>query len=177
MTSSTVTPDNFRDVLGRFVTGITVVTTQALDGTDHAMTANAVTSVSLEPPLILVCVEKIARFRDAVIGSGGWAVSILGEGGLRAATWFATRGRPLADQFADFPFARGTATGAALLTEALATVECRTTAIHDGGDHVIVLGEVVSLAVTRPDDHPLVYYTGQYHALGHATRQAVNCVI
>lgn len=171
-----VTSDAFRDALGRFATGIAVVTTRALDGTDHAMTANALTSVSLEPPLVLVCVEKIARFHDAVLDSGTWGVSILGADGEVAARWFATRGRPLDGQFQGFPYVRGDATGAPLLSEALATIECRTTAVHEGGDHVIVLGEVVSAAVTQSDDRPLLYYLGRYHSLGQATRQPLRRV-
>jgi flavin reductase (DIM6/NTAB) family NADH-FMN oxidoreductase RutF len=161
--------DGFREALGRFASGITVVTTQAGDGIDHAMTANAVTSVSIDPFLLLVCVEKIARFRDAVLESGLWAISVLGESAIEAANWFATRGRPLAGQLVGFPYTRGEATGAALLADALATVECRTTAVHDGGDHDIVVGEVLSVAVPRPDDRPLLYFRGKYHVLGDAT--------
>jgi flavin reductase (DIM6/NTAB) family NADH-FMN oxidoreductase RutF len=161
--------NGFRDALGRFVSGITVVTTRSSDGVDHAMTANAFTSVSIEPFLVLVCVERIARFHEAVLESGGWAVSVLGENAIEASNWFATRGRPLAGQLSGFPFTRGEETGAALLADALATIECRTTGVYDGGDHDIVVGEVISVAVPRPDDRPLVYFQGKYHVLGDAT--------
>lgn len=161
--------DAFRDALGRFVSGITVVTTRSADGTDHAMTANAFTSVSLDPFLVLVCVERIARFHEAVLESGRWAVSVLGENAIEASNWFATRGRPLAGQLSGFPFTRGEQSGAALLADALATIECRTTGVYDGGDHDIVLGEVLSVAVPQPDDRPLVYFQGKYHILGDAT--------
>ena len=161
--------DAFREAFGRFVTGITVVTTRAADGIDHAMTANAVTSVSLDPFLVLVCVEKIARFRDAVLESGLWGISVLGESAIEAANWFATRGRPLAGQMVGFAYTRGEATGAALLADALSTVECRTIAVHDGGDHDIIVGEVLRVSVPRPDDRPLVYFRGKYHVLGDAT--------
>jgi flavin reductase (DIM6/NTAB) family NADH-FMN oxidoreductase RutF len=161
--------DSFRDALGRFATGITVVTTRTPDGVDHAMTANAFTSVSIDPFLVLVCVEKIARFHDAVLETGLWGVSVLGERAVEASNWFATRGRPLENQLAGFPYTRGPATGAALFSDALATVECRTTGIYEGGDHDIVVGEVLSLAVPRPDDRPLLYFQGKYHIVGDAT--------
>ena len=161
--------DAFRDALGRFVSGITVVTTRSSDGVDHAMTANAFTSVSVDPFLVLVCVEKVARFHEAVLESGRWAVSVLGENAIEASNWFATRGRPLAGQLSGFPFTRGEETGAALLADALATIECETTGDYDGGDHDIVVGEVLSVAVPRPDDRPLVYFQGKYHVLGDAT--------
>ena len=161
--------DSFRDALGRFVSGITVVTTRSADGVDHAMTANAFTSVSVDPFLVLVCVEKIARFHEAVLQSGRWAVSVLGENAIEASNWFATRGRPLEGQLSGFPFTRGEETGAVLLVDALATMECRTIGIYDGGDHDIVVGEVLSVAAPRPDDRPLVYFRGKYHILGDAT--------
>lgn len=176
MTHRPVKSDAFRAALARFATGVTVVTTVAPDGTDHAMTANAFTSVSLDPPLVLVCVEKVARFHDAVIHNGHWGVSILAADGHRAAAWFATRGRPLAGQLDQFSYERGAVTGAALFTDALATLECRTTAKHDGGDHVIVVGEVISARVLRSDDPPLLYYESAYHALDRATGQIVGCV-
>src|SRR5688500_5531111 len=111
--SDRVDTDAFRRAVGRFPTGVTVVTTCS-DGIDHAMTASAVTSVSLDPVLVLVCVEKDARFHDAVLDSGKWAVSVLSASGRRAAEWFATRGRPLGGQLDRFPHRRGTARGAAL---------------------------------------------------------------
>ena len=114
----------FRRTVGHFATGVTVATTRV--GTfDHAMTASAFTSVSLEPVLVLVCVDREARFRDAVIESGSWAVSILSVGGRRAADWFALKGRPLVGQLDRYPHHRGI-TGAALLDGSLAWLECRT---------------------------------------------------
>ena len=90
------------------------------------MTASAFTSVSLDPLLVLVCVDKEARFRDAVLESGIWGVSVLSRAGRRAADWFATKGRPLVGQLDRFPHHRGQVTGAALLDDALAWLECRT---------------------------------------------------
>jgi flavin reductase len=153
--------DAFRRTVGHFASGVTVVTTR-LDGIDHAMTASAFTSVSLEPVSVLVCVDEEARFRDALLESQTWAASVLSNAGRRAAEWFATKGRPLVGQLDRFPHHRGPATGAALLDEAIAWLECRTLAVYDGGDHDIVLGEVVDLALGDRDAPPLIYYRGRY---------------
>jgi flavin reductase (DIM6/NTAB) family NADH-FMN oxidoreductase RutF len=150
--------------MGRFASGVTVVTARA-GSIDHAMTANAFTSVSLDPMLVLVCVEQEARFHDAVTETGEWGVSVL-DGSARAASeWLATRGRPLHGQLDRVPHHRGPVTGAALLDQSLATLECRTVATYPGGDHTIVLGEVVSVATRDSDDGGLVHFRGRYERL------------
>ena len=159
-------PDAFKAAAGQFASGIVVLTTS--DG--HAMTVSAFTSVSLDPPLVLFCAEKIARFHDAVIAAGAWAVSILAADGEKTARWLATRGRPLAGQLDGVPYHPGPATGAPLLDQALATLECRTTAVLAAGDHTIVVGEVQAVtAVPRASSHdrpgPLIHYSGGYHRL------------
>lgn len=159
-----VDPDTYRRVIGRYTTGITIVTTR-IDGIDHAMTVNAFTSVSLDPLLVLFCAEKIARFHDAVVAAGTWAVSVLADEHEDASRWFATRGRPLADQLRGWPYVRGEHTGAAVLAAAIAALECRTYAVHDGGDHSIVLGEVLGAWLPRSDGSPLLYYEGKYRSL------------
>src|SRR5215831_4398593 len=92
-----VDPAAFPQAAGQFASGIVVATT-SLDGVSHAMTATAFTAVSLEPLLILICAEKIARFYDAVLAAGSWAISVLGEDAEKTASWLATRGRPLEGQ-------------------------------------------------------------------------------
>ncbi|MDQ1245680.1 MAG: hypothetical protein QG597_47 [Actinomycetota bacterium] len=153
-------PVEFRRVLARYATGVVVVSVNA-KGVDHAMTANSFTSVSLEPPLVLVCVDRRARFHDAVLGQQHWAVSILGGRSRDAASWFATRGRPLRGQFTGYRTTRGEVSGALMLDDAMGRMECRTEAVHPGGDHEILLGRVVSLDL-REDDKapasPLIYY-------------------
>jgi flavin reductase (DIM6/NTAB) family NADH-FMN oxidoreductase RutF len=153
----------YRRAAGQFPSGIVVVTTSA----GHAMTVSAFASVSLEPPLVLFCAEKIARFHDAVLEAGSWGVSILTEEGEKTARWLATRGRPLDGQLEEIPHHPGTATGAPLLDAALATMECRTFAVYDGGDHSIIVGQVI--AVDGPADPqargPLVHYAGRYRPL------------
>jgi flavin reductase (DIM6/NTAB) family NADH-FMN oxidoreductase RutF len=159
-----VDTDAFRRAIGHFATGVTVVTTE-VDGVDHAMTASAFSSVSLEPVLVLVCVDKEARFRDAVLESGVWGVSILSAAGRRAADWFATKGRPLVGQLDRVPHHRGRMTGSALLDGSIAWFECRTTAVYDGGDHDIVVGEVIDLEIGDRDAAALVYHRGHYDQL------------
>jgi flavin reductase (DIM6/NTAB) family NADH-FMN oxidoreductase RutF len=164
---SDVETASFRLAAGQFASGIVVVTT----GTGHAMTVSAFTSVSLDPPLVLFCAEKIARFHDAVIEAGWWAVSVLNGDAEKTARWLATRGRPLDGQLAEVAHHPGPVTGAPVLDDALAVLECRTTAVHDGGDHSIVVGQVAG--VTGPADPadparhgPLVHYAGTYRRLG-----------
>jgi flavin reductase (DIM6/NTAB) family NADH-FMN oxidoreductase RutF len=156
---SDVDQDSFRQAAGQFAGGIVVVTTSA----GHAMTVSAFTSVSLEPPLVLFGAEKVARFHDAVLAAGSWAVSVLAEDAEKIARWLATGGRPL-DGVAHHP---GPVTGAPLLDGALATLECRTTAVHDGGDHSIVVGQVVAVSASASSSGagPLVHYAGAYRRL------------
>ena len=159
-----VDPAAFRQAVGRFATGITVVSAR-VDGIDHAMTVTAFTSVSLDPVLVLFCAEKIARFHDAVLASGIWAVSVLHSGSEKTARWLATRGRPLEGQLDAFHHHPGPVTGAPVLDDALAALECRTTAVHDGGDHSIVVGEVLAISEPHPDGEPLLYYGSRYRRL------------
>jgi flavin reductase (DIM6/NTAB) family NADH-FMN oxidoreductase RutF len=152
---------DFRRVAGRFATGIAVVTA-SLDGIGHAMTVTAFTSVSLDPLLVLFCAEKIARFHDAVLDAGTWAVSVLDEDSEKTARWLATRGRPLDGQLNSIRHHPGPQTGAPILDDAMAAMECRTTAVHDGGDHSIVVGEVIGVSEPRPGSRPLLYYSSGY---------------
>lgn len=155
----------FRDVMARFATGVAVVTCQ-VDGTDHAMTANSFTSVSLDPPLVLVCVDEESRFHEAVTRADTWAVSILAEHQTGRARWFATSSRPIPGQFDTTPTRRGGLSGALLLDGALATVECRTHARHPGGDHTILVGEVLGLQLDDPEGRPLVWFGHGFRTLG-----------
>ena len=154
----------FRRSIGRFATGVCVVTTRVAN-LDHAMTVHTLTSVSLDPMLVLVCVEREARFHDAVIESGVWGVSVLSGSGRPAAQWLSSRGRPLHGQLDLVPHHRGTATGVALLDEASAWLECRTHAVYPGGDHSVVIGDVVNARTGNLDAGVLVYHRGAYNRL------------
>ena len=164
MSQSTPDIDVFRRAMSRFATGVTVLTTRTRD-IDHAMTANALTSVSLEPLLLLVCVEREARFYDAVVDAGVWGISVLTGRDRPGADWLATRGRPLHGQLDRIPHHRGPQTGVALLDGALSTIECRTIAVHPAGDHSIVVGEVVSVTTAAHPGEALLYYRGRYVTL------------
>jgi flavin reductase (DIM6/NTAB) family NADH-FMN oxidoreductase RutF len=157
----TVDQASFRSAVGQFATGIVVITTE----NGHAMTVSAFSSVSLDPPLVLFCAEKIARFHDTVLEAGSWAVSILAEDAEPAARWLATRGRPLEDQFDGLPHHPGPVTGAPVLDGALAVLECTTKAVYDGGDHSIVVGHVVAVSGPSGDRGPLLHHAGRYRRL------------
>jgi flavin reductase (DIM6/NTAB) family NADH-FMN oxidoreductase RutF len=155
---------DFRRVAGRFASGIMVVSAH-LDGVDHAMTVTAFASVSLDPQRVLFCAEKIARFHDAVLAAGVWALSVLPEEGEKTARWLATRGRPLDGQLAGIAHHPGPRTRAPILDDALGAMECRTTAAYDGGDHTIVVGEVIGVSEPQPGGRPLIHYAGRYRTL------------
>lgn len=155
-----VSAASLRHAMGHFATGVAVVTTLE-DGHDHAMTANSLTSVSLEPPLVLVCVRQDSGWHEAVAASGVWGVSLMPVGGRPAASWLSTGGRPLLGQLSQVPHHRGEL-GVALVDDALATLECRTRDLHEAGDHIIVVGEVVTSAADPRRDDPLVYYRSRY---------------
>ena len=152
-------------MLSRFTTGITVVTSLQ-DGVPHAMTANAFTSVSLDPPLVLVCVDKGVRMHDALLSCGSWAASVLPGSHRALADRFARSGRDLLTQFDDVPTWEAPKTGCPVIEGALSWLECRTWATYDGGDHTIVVGEVLDLGV-NDDAGPdaLVYFRGGYRTL------------
>jgi flavin reductase len=156
-------PTSFRAVMSRLATGVTVVTTVA-DGLDHAMTANAITSVSLAPLLVLVSVDRTTRFYEALSASEHFGISVLPSAAEPTARWLATSGRPLAGQLDEVPHHRGVS-GVALLDGALATVECRVWARYDGGDHELVLGEVTTMDRPDADADPLLYFQSRYRVL------------
>ena len=153
----------FRRATARYATGIAIVTTVA-DGVDHAMTANSFTSVSLDPLLALVCVERDSRFHAAVLAAGAWAVSFLPEGQEATARWFATRGRPLTGQFDRVP-TRHAANGCLLLTDALAALEMTTQQVVPAGDHDVLIGAVTGIH-DAVEGRPLVYFGSRFVGIG-----------
>lgn len=148
-------------MLADFASGVTVVTTR-VRGVAHAMTATAFCSVSLEPPLVLVCVSQQSRFHAAVTGSDAWAVSLLSGQQAEIARHFANRGRELRTQFDAVPHTVGAGSGAPLVDGALAWLECTTHARHGGGDHTILVGRVRWVGWNPEVGQPLTYYRGAY---------------
>lgn len=150
----------FRTVMSRFATGVTVMTTLC-DGEPHGMTASAVCSVSLEPLLVLVCVERDTAVSGLVPGEDVFALSILSARQQELSDRFADPARPTgAPQFDGVPTTPAT-TGAPILPDVLGWLDCRVWASYDGGDHVILVGEVVDMGLGGHDD-PLVYFRGVY---------------
>lgn len=154
-------PATFKAVLGRFPTGVTVVTTTDGD-TLHGMTANAVTSVSLQPPLVLVCVDRSAGLHDLLLATRRFAVTVLSAGQEPVSTWFASPRRPHGrDQFDDVDWRPAPVTGCPVLLGGLSYVDCWLAHAYDGGDHTIAVGEVADLGQLGGDE-PLVWYAGSY---------------
>ncbi|MET0627896.1 MAG: flavin reductase family protein [Acidimicrobiia bacterium] len=153
-----VTPDDrrFREVLGHFATGVTIITAVD-DGEPVGISANAFTSLSLEPPLVLFCVARSSSTWPRIERAGVFAVNILGEHHESLSQLFATKG---ADRFTSTPWRVGVS-GAPVLDEAIAYVDCEFEAQYPGGDHLIVVGRVVDLDV-RDGGSPLLFYKGSY---------------
>jgi flavin reductase (DIM6/NTAB) family NADH-FMN oxidoreductase RutF len=153
-----VSPDEFRNILGRFASGVTVVTTQH-DGKDHGMTVSAFCSLSLVPSLVLICIEKNASAHAALTGSAAFAVNILSAEQEQLARRFAIED---IDRFEGVGYGRSQG-GIAILDDVVGVIECRRTTLFDGGDHTIIVGEVESgFAENRA---PLLYYRGGYAQL------------
>lgn len=157
--------DDYRSAMGRFATGVTIITARGRH--PHAMTANAVASVSLDPPLLLVCIEQDARVHDAVLDDGRFGVSILAQGQGRISDWLATRGRPLLNQLDQVPTTAGEVLGVPLVEGGLARLECEVTAAYPAGDHTIVVGAVRGLTLAEDDGEPLVWFASEYRSLSH----------
>ncbi|WP_374774616.1 flavin reductase family protein [Streptomyces sp. NBC_01310] len=166
-----VSNDEFRAAMARLTAGVCLITAhEAADGArgeDVGMTATAFMSVSLDPPLVLVSLREGSRMDDLLAEQPLWAVSVLADHQLQVAGRFAMKGR-ISDRllFADLPYVRGEASGAPLLTGALATLECRTENRVEAGDHTLVIGHVLTAALPSPDSPPLTYFRGRYRHLG-----------
>jgi flavin reductase (DIM6/NTAB) family NADH-FMN oxidoreductase RutF len=154
-----VDPDLFRSVLGRFASSVTILSARDATGIDHGMTVSAFSSVSLSPPLILVCVDKTASIYSILQTTEYIGVSILSETQEACSRRFAEKD---ADRFDDIEIERG-ARGVALLKGASAHLECRIVARHDGGDHTIYVASVEKAAALN--GRPLLYYRGGYAQL------------
>ncbi len=151
----------FRDAMSRFASGVTIVTTTDAAGVSWGFTASAFSSLSLEPPLILVCLDRKADCFPAFEGAEAFGVSILAESQRDIAMRFATRG---ADKFSAGGLEAGPAMSIPLVTDALAQLECSMHAQLDGGDHVILVGAVKTAMVN--DARPMVHYSRQFGGFG-----------
>ena len=152
-----IDPGAFRRILGHFVTGVTVITTRDGSGAPAGLTANAFTSVSLDPPLVLVCVDRTSETHELIARTGAFAVNILAVGQEAVARRFADEDR---ERRFDGITWREQVTGAPVFDGVLAWVDCRVHATADGGDHTIYIGEV--LAADSGAGAPLLFHRGAY---------------
>jgi flavin reductase (DIM6/NTAB) family NADH-FMN oxidoreductase RutF len=154
-----IDPDAFRAVLGRFASGVTVLTTRDAKGNDFGMTVSAFCSASLVPPLVLACIDRAADSHDPLKSATHFGVSILAEGQEALARRFST---VPAGRFDGIGYSRGES-GVVLLDDAIGHLECRRIERFDAGDHSVYLGEVERCDVRH--ERPLLYYRGGYAQL------------
>jgi flavin reductase (DIM6/NTAB) family NADH-FMN oxidoreductase RutF len=148
-----------RRVMGQFATGVTILTTHDRTGRHYGLTANAFTSLSLDPPLVLACIDRKSETFPHFLDAGSFAVNVLGDGQEELSARFARSG---GDKFAGVSY-RADHQGNALLAGALCHIECRIVSTYEGGDHVIHVGEVLHAEVAG--GLPLLFFQGQYRRL------------
>lgn len=165
MTAKGLDSKDFRSALGSFATGVTIVTTVAPDGSDVGMTANSFNSVSMDPPMVLWSIGKSALSQPAFAAAGHFAVHILASDQQALSDRFARRGE---DKFAGLDLERGPG-NVPLLADCAARFKCRTAYRYEGGDHDIIVGEV--LEFDHFNKHPLVFHRGKYSAVAPATSE------
>ncbi|HXH00178.1 MAG TPA: flavin reductase family protein [Sphingomicrobium sp.] len=153
-------PRTLRDALGCFATGVTVVTCLDAGGAPVGLTANSFTALSLDPPLLLVCVAKSAASAGPLAAAESFAVNVLQTGQQPASITFSSR---VEDRFGSTEWSVGEH-GAPVLMKSLSVFECCRNAVHDGGDHFILIGEVVKASFESGLD-PLLYFRGRYRRL------------
>lgn len=158
----TIDPRAFRDTMGRLPTGVSVITTADESEALYGVTIGSFTSLSLEPPLVLFCLDNSALCQPAFLNCRYFAVNVLAEDQHDLSSIFASReeDRP----WAELSFDRGQQTRAPLLRDCVAHLECEKTAVHPGGDHVIIVGHVVGHG-QMADGRPLIYFGGGYRRL------------
>lgn len=155
-----VSKEQFRRWLGSFAAGVTVVTTRSDQGRPYGLTATAFTSVSLEPPLVLVCVDKKSESYPHFLTSRVFAVNFLAANQESYARHFAVSG---GDKFQSIAWTEGPS-GAPLLEERLGFVDCRVEQVVDAGDHTILIGRVLA-GDAADEKRPLLYFRGGYYQI------------
>lgn len=155
-----VDQDQYREVLGNFATGVTVVSTH-VDDIDHAMTVNSLTSLSIDPPLILFNADTETDTHDLVAEAGRYAVNILSAEQEWLSNRFAGEHKDMEDPFHDIQIRRE-ATGSPIIEETLGYIDCTLERSFDGGDHTIYVGRIKDLGVNRPSAQPLTFFRGEY---------------
>jgi flavin reductase (DIM6/NTAB) family NADH-FMN oxidoreductase RutF len=167
-----IPPRDYRDTLGLFASGVTVVAVVHDDDELHAMTANAVTALSLDPPLVIFCLAKRARMVDELKRANGFSLNILREDQQALSNYFAGRwseaGPPL------FRFVAWQ--GGPRLEGSIGAIACRLHAVLEGGDHFIIIGRVIGLYQAPEPRRPLLFFSGTYHRLDPEAEPAPDLV-
>jgi flavin reductase (DIM6/NTAB) family NADH-FMN oxidoreductase RutF len=163
MPTKAPTPAEFRLACGQFATGVTVVTAERAPGRVHGMTANSVTSVSLEPLLLLICVDQRAHLLPMVTKQGRFGVNVLKESQVAISRYFAQTEENLETETKLGIRYRWTPTGVPLLEDALVHIACNVAASYVAGDHTIFIGEVETTEVF--DGEPLLFFRGAYRRI------------
>jgi flavin reductase (DIM6/NTAB) family NADH-FMN oxidoreductase RutF len=153
----------FRDVMGTFATGVTVVTLE-VGGVPRGMTANAVLSLSLDPPLVVVCVQQTGSMHDLFVEADAFGVNILAADQRPVSDLFASHGEP-EEPMGGFAYRIGPG-GTPLLDGTLGFAECRIIERLPGGDHMIVIGEATNVGFGADGTMPLLFHRGRYRLLG-----------
>ena len=151
--------NEFRKVLGNFATGVTVVTTRDQSGIPHGLTANSFSSVSLEPPLVLFCIDKRSNCLSAFNEADAFAINVLTDGQKDISDRFA-----FSEERWEGVKTRTLQTGVPILEDCLANLDCSMHAQYDAGDHVIVVGKVEETLIQNEGD-PLLYFRGKYRGV------------
>jgi flavin reductase (DIM6/NTAB) family NADH-FMN oxidoreductase RutF len=161
----TINPDEFRQALSQFATGVTVLTTHDREGRPHGLTVSSFCSVSLQPPMVLVCIDQRSDAHAALRESGVFGVSVLEETQDDVSRRFAQAG---VEKFEGFELETRPGGTVAMVPGAVAHIECKLASTHEAGDHVIYVGEVVT---TRVDvGRPLLYHRSRYRRLAKGGR-------
>lgn len=155
-----ISSDEFRAALSRFASGVTVVTTKDAEGKPHGITVSAFCSLSLDPPLVLICIEKSAGSHNAFTESGFFVVNILSEEQIAHSNQFAA---PIPDKFNGIKYQTGLE-GVPVLENALANLECKLVNSHENGDHTIFVGQVEKTTLSE-NGKPLLYFHGNYRMM------------
>jgi len=164
--ADSVTAADFKAAMASFAAGVTVITTLDATGKPQALTATAFSSLSKDPPLCLVCIDKLARAHASLLNRRSFAVNILSAQQKQLSARFAVSAP---EKFDGVRYSSGPRTGCPLVEGALAWIECEIVSVHGGGDHDIFVGRLLQVTVNA--GKPLVYWRGAYAALTDPARE------
>ena len=159
--SNSFTTEEFRNTCGLWATGVSIVTTISAGGEPYGLTMNGVTSLSLEPPMMLVCVDLKSDTLAPMTESGCFCINVLSKEQEQLSNRFAKKG---ANKFESVTWRKAT-TGAPVIGGSLVSIDCSVSDIYDGGDHKIFCGEVLSILPAPETKPPLIYFSGRYKEL------------